>query len=92
MLKKSLKKKRPGWTNLIGPGPVSFLFRSSMYYRMVTLHNHINPLNVVSTKFFLSRLSQTREVINILNDYENDSQTLPKKYNKITIEIRNLEL
>ena len=50
--KKKLKRVIPGWTNISSPGPVSFLSRSSMYYIMLTLHNPINPLNVVSTNSF----------------------------------------
>ena len=38
----------PGWTDISGPSPVSFLSGSSMYCIMLTLHNPINPLNVVS--------------------------------------------
>ena len=41
----------PGSTDFSGPDAVSFLSRSSMYYIMLTLHNLINPLNVVSTVF-----------------------------------------
>ena len=54
--KKTKNKKRvtPGWTDISGPGPISFLSRSSMYYITLTLHNPINLLNVVSTQFFLS--------------------------------------
>ena len=37
--KKKKKKVTPGWTDISGPGPVSFLSRSSMYYIMLTLHN-----------------------------------------------------
>ena len=29
------KRLAPGWTDISGPGPVSFLFRSSMYYIML---------------------------------------------------------
>ena len=52
--KKKEKKERvtPGRTDISGPGSVSFLSRSSMYYIKVTLHNSINPLNVASTKSF----------------------------------------
>ena len=50
--KKEWKKVTPGWTDISGPGSVSFLSRSSMYYIKVTLHNSINPLNVASTKSF----------------------------------------
>ena len=46
------KKRKPGWTDISGPGPVSFLSRSSMYYIMLTLHNPIKPLNIVSTNSF----------------------------------------
>ena len=42
----------PGWTDMSGPGPISFLSRSSIYYIMLTLHNPINLLNVVSTNSF----------------------------------------
>ena len=50
--KKDKKRVTPGWTDISGPGPVSFLSRSSMYYIMLTLHNPINPLNVVNTNSF----------------------------------------
>ena len=50
--KKRTKRVTSGWTDISGPGPVSFLSRSSMYYIMLTLHNPINPLNVVSTNSF----------------------------------------
>ena len=50
--KKKTKRVTPGWTDISGPGPVSFLSRSSMYYSTLTLHNPINPLNVVSTNSF----------------------------------------
>ena len=54
--KKKKKKDRmrvtPGWTDISGPGPVSFLSRSSMYYITLTLHNPINLLNVVSANSF----------------------------------------
>ena len=52
--KKNPKRKKvtPGWTDISGPGPVSFLSRSSMYYIILTLHNPIKPLNVVSTNSF----------------------------------------
>ena len=49
--KKDKKRVTPGWTDISGSGPVSFSSRSSMYYIMLTLHNPINPLNVVSTVF-----------------------------------------
>ena len=42
----------PGWTDITGPGPVSFLSRISMYYIILTLHSPINLLNVVSTNSF----------------------------------------
>ena len=37
---KEKKRKRvtPGWTDISGPGPASFLSRSSMYYIMLTLY------------------------------------------------------
>ena len=47
--KKDKNRVTPGWSNMSGPGPVSFLSRSSMYYMMLTLHNPVNPQNVVST-------------------------------------------
>ena len=50
--KKKKKKVTPGWTDISGPGSVSFLSRSSMYYIMLTLHNSIKPLNIVSTNSF----------------------------------------
>ena len=48
---KERKKETPGWTDISGPAPVSFLSRSSMYYIMLTLHNPIKPLNIVRTVF-----------------------------------------
>ena len=50
--KKDKKRVTPGWTDISGPGPVSFLSRSSMYYITLTLHNPTNLLNVVSTNSF----------------------------------------
>ena len=50
--KKDTKRVAPGWTDISGPGPVSFLLRSSIYYIMLTLHNPVNPLTVVSTNSF----------------------------------------
>ena len=41
------KKVTPGWTDISGPGSVSFLSRSSMYYIMLTLHNSIKPLKTI---------------------------------------------
>ena len=49
---KKRKKVTPGWTDISGPGPVSFLSRSSMYYIMLTLHNPLSLLNVVSRNSF----------------------------------------
>ena len=49
---KKRKKVTPGWSDISGPGPVSFLSRNSMYYIMLTLHNPIKPLNIVSTNSF----------------------------------------
>ena len=46
------KRVTPGWIDISDPGPVSFLSRNSMYYIMLTPHNPINPLNVVSTNRF----------------------------------------
>ena len=40
-----------GWTNISGPVPVSVLSRSSIYYSMLLLHNHIRQLNDISTVF-----------------------------------------
>ena len=34
--KKERKKVTTGWTDISGPGPISFLFRSSVYYIIVT--------------------------------------------------------
>ena len=48
--KKDRKRVTPGRTDI--SDPVSFLSRSSMYYIMQTLHNLINPLNIVSTNSF----------------------------------------
>ena len=50
--KKDKKRVTPEWTDISAPGPVSFLSRSSTHYIMLTLHNPINPLNVVSTNSF----------------------------------------
>ena len=50
--KKQTERVTPGWTDISGPGPDSFWSRSSMYYIMLTLHNLINLLNVVSTNSF----------------------------------------
>ena len=54
--RKKKEKKRikvtSEWTDISGPGPVSFLSRSSMYYIMMTRHNPIKPLNIVSIKSF----------------------------------------
>ena len=50
--KKTKREVTPGWTDISDPGPVSFLSIRSMYYIMLTLHNPINPLNVVSTNSF----------------------------------------
>ena len=52
--KKDKKRVTLGWTDISGPGPVSFLFRSSLYYITPTLDNPINLLNVVSTNSFSS--------------------------------------
>ena len=52
--KKCRKSMTPGCTHISGLGLVSFLSRSSMYSIMLTLHNSINPLNVVSTNSFAS--------------------------------------
>ena len=49
---KNKKRVTPGWTDISGPGPISFLSRSSMYYIIVTLHNPIKALNIVSTNSF----------------------------------------
>ena len=50
--KKDKKRVPPGWSDISGPGPVSFLSRSSMYYITLTLRNPIKLLNVVSTNSF----------------------------------------
>ena len=50
--KKDRKRVTLGWIDISGPGTVSFLSRSFMYYIMLTLHNPINPQNVVSTSTF----------------------------------------
>ena len=50
--KKGKNRVTPEWTDISGPSPVSFLSRSSMYCIMLTLHNSINLLNVVSTNSF----------------------------------------
>ena len=49
---KKRMKMTPGWTDISGPGPVSFLSRSSMHYIMLTQHNPIKPLNIVSRNSF----------------------------------------
>ena len=49
---KCKKKEKKESDTISGPGPVSFLSRSSMYYIMLTLHNPIKPLNIVSTNSF----------------------------------------
>ena len=46
------KRKEKKVTDISGPGPVSFLSRSSMYYIMLTAHNPIKPRNIVSTNRF----------------------------------------
>ena len=51
--KKDNKRVTLGRTDISGPGSVSFLSRNSMYYIMQTLHNLINPTNVVSLNCFL---------------------------------------
>ena len=52
--KKKMKRKKvtPGWTDVSGPGPVSNLPRSSMHYIILTPHNPIKPLNIVSANSF----------------------------------------
>ena len=50
--KKDRKRVTLGWIDISGPGTVSFLSRSFMYYIMLTLHDPINPQNVVSTSTF----------------------------------------
>ena len=45
------KRMTPGSTEFSGPGAISFLSGSSMYYITLTLHNTINLLNVVITVF-----------------------------------------
>ena len=47
--RKDRKRVTSGWTDILGRGRDSFL---SMYYIMLTLHNLINSLNVVSTNSF----------------------------------------
>ena len=37
--KKDKKRVTPGWSDISGPVPVSFLSRSSIYYIMLTLYN-----------------------------------------------------
>ena len=46
---KQNRKKRvtSGWTDISGPGPVSVLSISSMYYSMLILHNPINWIYAV---------------------------------------------
>ena len=46
------KKVTPGWTDISGPGSVTFLSRSSMYYIILTLHDPIKARNIVSTNSF----------------------------------------
>ena len=54
-------KKRKGvtarWTDISGPGPVSFLSTSSMYYIMLTLRNPINP-KCICFSSLLSRVNK----------------------------------
>ena len=64
--KKDRKRVTPGWTDISGPGPVSFSSRSSMYYITLILHKPINLLNVVSTNSFTSL---TTWCTNELNDW-----------------------
>ena len=51
---KEKKRKRvtPRWADISGPCPASFLSRDSMYYIMLSPHNPMKPLNVVSTNSF----------------------------------------
>ena len=49
---KKTKRVTPGWNDISGSGPVSFLFRSSMYYITLALNNPINLLNIVITNSF----------------------------------------
>ena len=50
--KRKEKKETPGWTDISGPDPVSFLSWSSMYCIMLTLRNPIKPLNIAGTNSF----------------------------------------
>ena len=59
--KKKKKRKRkdkekeravPGWTDISGQCPASFLYRSSMYHSMLILRNPIKLLNVSSMNSF----------------------------------------
>ena len=50
--KERKKESDTGWTDISGPGPISFLSRSSMYYITLTLPNPIKLLNVVITNIF----------------------------------------
>ena len=61
--KKDRKRVKPGWIDISGSGPVSFLSRSPMYYIMLTLHNPINRLNVVSKNLEFLGVSGLREAV-----------------------------
>ena len=43
---KETMRVRPGWIDISGPGPVSFLFRSSMQRSILILQYPTKPLNV----------------------------------------------
>ena len=57
--KKTQRKERKKGVNAMngkndtsGPGSLSFLSKSSMYYITLTLHNPINQVNIISTNSF----------------------------------------
>ena len=51
----------PGWSDISGPGPVSFLPRSSMYYIMPLCIMQLAPINNSDTKLICSYFSLSRE-------------------------------
>ena len=45
-------KVTPEWTDISGPGPVSFSSRSSIHALHYAQHNPMKPLNIVSANSF----------------------------------------
>ena len=70
---KQRMKVTPEWTDISGPGPVSFLSRSSMYYITLTLHNPTNLLNVISTNsyYMVYKRAETAGTCPINNSNQN---------------------